>query len=211
MQAWLERRHLKLQMLICVISLLPQMRLHCELRSCDADLHVLLRMWPLLQPGGVVPDSDFMKLTKNLFLDLANPDESQANHALRDLAALLDKHIGQRVGRNGVDCAAVADQKVTSRNKFSTFGRIAADMSSYQRAFCDGPPPPSDRVLLSVAAPRAQGDGGLDVSVAAGRALQPLGAGAWGRPCNAPPEGMRRAPAPVHQCPRAPKAMDAWT
>ena len=93
--------------------------------------------------------------------------------------------------------------------EFSTFGRIAADMSSYQRAFCDGPPPPSDRVLLSVAAPRAQGDGGLDVSVAAGRALQPLGAGAWGRPCNAPPEGMRRAPAPVHPCPRAPKAMYA--
>ena len=66
------------------------MRLHCELRSCDADLHVLLRMWPLLQPGGVVPDSDFMKLTKNLLLGLANPDESPANHALRDLAALLD-------------------------------------------------------------------------------------------------------------------------
>ena len=66
------------------------MRLHCELRSCDADLHVLLRMWPLLQPGGVVPYSEFMKLAKNLILDLANPYESQANHALRDLAALLD-------------------------------------------------------------------------------------------------------------------------
>ena len=77
-------------MLICVISLLPQMRFHCELRSCDADLHVLLRMWPLLQPGGVVPDSDCMKFTKNLLLDLANPDGSPANRALQDLAALLD-------------------------------------------------------------------------------------------------------------------------